>query len=154
MTYRRGKQNPLTRGEVERLNAFLPHLSFKIPELLESSFLESLPAGAGKAAAAGPDQAATAGLTVERSQALATLIIELTQLLPQERGRRFESFLNELFAAYKLAPRSTFRLTGEEIDGSFRLDSQTYLVDAKWHGPQIGFADLMTFSGKVTGKAA
>jgi restriction endonuclease Mrr len=28
------------------------------------------------------------------------------------------------------------------------------LLEAKWHGPQIGFADLMAFSGKVAGKAA
>jgi restriction endonuclease Mrr len=43
---------------------------------------------------------------------------------------------------------------GEQIDGSFRLHTETYLVEAKWHGPQIGFADLMAFSGKVAGKAA
>ena len=43
---------------------------------------------------------------------------------------------------------------GEQIDGSFKLQGQTYLVEAKWHGPQIGFADLMTFSGKVAGKAS
>jgi len=29
-----------------------------------------------------------------------------------------------------------------------------YLLEAKWQGPRIGFADLMTFSGKVSGKAA
>src|SRR3546814_16318465 len=46
------------------------------------------------------------------------------------------------------------RLVGEQIDGSFKLHGQTYLVEAKWHGPQIGFADLMTFSGKVGGKAS
>lgn len=34
------------------------------------------------------------------------------------------------------------------------LHGQTYLVEAKWHGPQIGFAELMTFSGKVAGKAS
>ena len=59
-----------------------------------------------------------------------------------------------MFGAYELAPRGAFRLTGEQIDRSFRLHSETYLVEAKWHGPQIGFADLMTFSGKVSGKAA
>jgi restriction endonuclease Mrr len=62
--------------------------------------------------------------------------------------------LTDLFAAYELAPRGAFRLTGEQIDGSFRLNAETYLVEAKWHGPQIGFADLMAFSGKVSGKAA
>lgn len=52
-----------------------------------------------------------------------------------------------------IAPRGSFRNTGEQIDGSFRLNSQVYLLEAKWHGPPIGFADLMAFSGKVGGKA-
>jgi hypothetical protein len=39
MTYRRGKGNPLTRAEVDRLNALLPGMSFKIPELLDTAFL-------------------------------------------------------------------------------------------------------------------
>jgi hypothetical protein len=67
---------------------------------------------------------------------------------------RFEGFLSDLFAAFDLAPRGSFRLMGEQIDGSFGLHTETYLVEAKWHGPQIGFADLMAFSGKVAGKAA
>ncbi len=149
MTYRRGKGNPLRRDEVERLNALLPNVSFKVPELLDRGFLESL---AAPAAAATP--AASSKLSADRAQALAALLIEISKLGPQERGLRFEGFLNELFAAHHLAPRNAFRLVGEQIDGSFRLDGQTYLVEAKWHGPQIGFADLMTFSGKVGGKAA
>lgn len=149
MTYRRGKGTPLRRDEIERLNALLPQVSFKIPELLDRGFLDSLASGASNAA-----PAAGTGLSAERAQALAALLIEISKLAPQERGLRFEGFLNELFAAHELAPRNAFRLTGEQIDGSFRLDGQTYLVEAKWHGPQIGFADLMTFSGKVGGKAS
>lgn len=149
MTYRRGKGNPLLRDEVERLNALLPNVSFKIPELLDRAFLESLGASAEAPASAVPT-----GLGSERAQALAALLIEISKLPPQERGLRFEGFLNDLFAAHGLAPRNAFRLIGEQIDGSFRLDGQTYLVEAKWHGPQIGFADLMTFSGKVAGKAS
>ena len=42
MTWRRGKGNPLTRIEIDRLNALLPGVSFKIPELLERGFLDSL----------------------------------------------------------------------------------------------------------------
>ena len=81
-------------------------------------------------------------------------LIEISILSPQERGLRFEGFLSDLFAAFGLAPRGSFRIVGEQIDGSFRLHTETYLVEAKWHGPQIGFADLMAFSGKVSGKAA
>jgi hypothetical protein len=78
-----------------------------------------------------------------KAQELATLLTEITGLAPQARGLRFEGFLNELFAGFGLAPRGAFRLVGEQIDGSFRLHGQTYLVEAKWHGPQIGFADLL-----------
>ena len=149
MTYRRGKGIPLRRDEIDRLNALLPNVSFKIPELLDLSFLDAL-AAAAKPATPQP----TSGLSPERAQSLAALLIEISKLVPQERGFRFEGFLNELFAAHDLAPRNAFRIVGEQIDGSFRLDGQTYLVEAKWHGPQIGFADLMTFSGKVGGKAS
>jgi hypothetical protein len=149
MTYRRGKGNPLSRAEIDRLNALLPNVSFKIPELLDRGFLDSLEVRAPE-----PSGSSAAGLSAERSQALAALLIEISKLEPQQRGLRFEGFLNELFSAYELTPRNAFRLSGEQIDGSFRLDGQTYLVEAKWHGPRIGFADLMTFSGKVGGKAS
>lgn len=150
MTYRRGKGNPLTRAEIDRLNSLLPGVEFKIPELLDPGFLSSFaPGNAGEAT-----PQATATLSAAKAQELAALLIEITKLEPQARGLRFESFLNELFAGFELAPRGAFRLVGEQIDGSFRLNGQTYLVEAKWHGPQIGFADLMTFSGKVSGKAS
>lgn len=149
ITYRRGKGSPLTRAELDRLNALLPNVSFKIPELLDRAFLDSLDARK-------PDntEPASKGLSAERCQTLAKSLIEISKLDPQARGLKFEGFLNELFEAFDVAPRGAFRLRGEQIDGSFRLDGQTYLAEAKWHGPLIGFADLMTFSGKIGGKAA
>jgi len=150
MTYRRGKGNPLTRAEIDRLNSLLPGVEFKIPELLDPVFLNSFVQA--KTEDASPQPAAT--LSAAKAQELAALLIEITKLDPQTRGIRFEGFLNELFAGFGLAPRGAFRLVGEQIDGSFSLQGQTYLVEAKWHGPQIGFADLMTFSGKVAGKAS
>ena len=150
MTYRRGKGNPLTRDEIDRLNSLLPGVEFKIPELLDPGFLSSF----AQPKAEEPSLQTTGTLSVAKAQELATHLIEITKLDPQARGLRFEGFLNELFAGFGLAPRGAFRLVGEQIDGSFRLRGQTYLVEAKWHGPQIGFADLMTFSGKVAGKAS
>ncbi len=150
MTYRRGKGNPLTRAEIDRLNSLLPGVEFRIPELLDPGFLSSFRRGNAEEAA----PQSTAALSAAKAQELAALLIEITKLNPQARGLRFEGFLNELFAGFGLAPRGAFRLVGEQIDGSFRLNGQTYLVEAKWHGPQIGFADLMTFSGKVSGKAS
>ncbi len=52
-----------------------------------------------------------------------------------------------------LAPRGSFRLVGEQIDGSFKLGQDTYLIEAKWHDSQIGQADLLVFNGKVQGKS-
>ena len=149
MTWRRGKGNPLTRDEIDRLNAALPGVSFKIPDLLDPAFLKSF----GDPAKTAPTSSPTI-LSVAAAQALTARLMELTRLNPQERGLRFEGFLTDLFAAFALAPRGAFRLIGEQIDGSFRLHSDTYLVEAKWHGPKIGFVDLMAFSGKVAGKAA
>jgi Restriction endonuclease len=149
MTYRRGNGNPLSRTEIDRLNSLLPEVQFKIPELLDPGFLSSF--GQPKSEEA-PSQAMM--LSAAKAQELAALLIEITNLDPQTRGLRFEGFLNELFAGFGLAPRGAFRLVGEQIDGSFRLQGQTYLVEAKWHGPRIGFADLVTFSGKVAGKAS
>lgn len=150
MTYRRGKGNPLTRADIDRLNALLPEVQFKIPELLDPTFLSSFSTPPPTPSAA----AGTARLSIEQAQALAARLVGISQLGPQERGLKFEGFLGELFEGFGLAPRRAFRLVGEQIDGSFRLNGETYLVEAKWHGPQIGFADLMTFSGKVAGKAS
>lgn len=138
MTWRRGKGNPLTRDEIDRLNAALPGVSFKIPELLDPAFLKSFGEPAKPAPSPSP-----AIMSDSAAQALSNRLMELTTLAPQERGLRFEGFLSDLFAAFNLAPRGAFRLVGEQIDGSFRLHTETYLLEAKWHGPQIGFADLM-----------
>lgn len=150
MTYRRGKGNPLTRTEIDRLNSLLPGVEFKIPELLDPGFLNSF--AQSKVEEPLPQVAGT--LSAAKAQELATLLIEISNLEPQVRGFRFEGFLNELFAGFGLSPRGAFRIVGEQIDGSFKLHGQTYLVEAKWQGPQVGFADLMTFSGKVAGKAS
>lgn len=150
MTYRRGKGNPLTRAEIDRLNSLLPGVEFKIPELLDPGFLNSFAQPKAKE----PSPQTAGPLSAAKAQELATHLIEITKLDPQARGLRFEGFLNELFTGFGLAPRGAFRLVGEQIDGSFKLQGQTYLVEAKWHGRQIGFADLMTFSGKVAGKAS
>jgi hypothetical protein len=91
------------------------------------------------------------------SQKLLTLqskLIELSTLQPQPRGYAFEVFLKDFFDAYGLATREPFRLRGEQIDGSFQLSSETYLLEAKWQGLKSGVADLHTFQGKIEQKAA
>ncbi|PZR84731.1 MAG: hypothetical protein DLM68_12085, partial [Hyphomicrobiales bacterium] len=61
--------------------------------------------------------------------------------------------MSDLFALYELAPRGSFRNTGEQIDGSFELPPETFLLEAKWQDAKIGKLDLLAFSGKMEGKA-
>jgi hypothetical protein len=80
-------------------------------------------------------------------------LMGLHTMPPQQRGFAFERFLNDLFQLFQLAPRRSFRLVGEQIDGSFQLGQDVYLVEAKWQNEPTGQSDLLSFSGKVEGKA-
>jgi len=89
------------------------------------------------------------------SQRLNSRFLEVTLLTPQKRGYEFETFLKELFDAYDLSARaSNFRLIGEQIDGSFIMHNDTYLLEAKWQNSPTGVADLHTFEGKLREKAS
>lgn len=44
-------------------------------------------------------------------------------------------------------------MIGEQIDGSFELPPETFLLEARWRDSRGGQADLLTFAGKVDGKA-
>lgn len=81
-------------------------------------------------------------------------LLQVAALAPHARGYAFEGFLKSLFDAFDLAAQEPFRLRGEQIDGSFQLASEIYLLEAKWHGPPIGVAELHTFHGKIEQKAA
>jgi Restriction endonuclease len=148
ITYRK-RSNPLTREQIDRLNEILLRVGYKIPELHELGFLSRLPRTESQSDA-------KAASTVVDSQALAAFqkrLLKLSELDPHPRGYAFQDFLSELFHAYGLAPRGAFRLTGEEIDGSFSLNHETYLLEAKWQNEQVGQSALITFQGKVEGKA-
>lgn len=86
--------------------------------------------------------------------ALRNDLIGFAQLAPQARGYAFETLLRELFNVFGLQAREPFRLKGEQIDGSFVLQGETYLVEAKWQDAPTGVADLHTFHGKLEQKAA
>ncbi|THD45057.1 DUF3644 domain-containing protein [Enterobacteriaceae bacterium ML5] len=77
----------------------------------------------------------------------------MKSMTPQERGYRFESWLNELFSAFSLSPKAGFRIIGEQIDGSFNLHNEIYLVEAKSHSLKTSANDLHVFQGKLDQKA-
>jgi hypothetical protein len=86
--------------------------------------------------------------------ALARELLALSDLAPTSRGFAFEKFLSQAFALFRLAPRGSFRLIGEQIDGSFHLEGETYLLEAKWQGQKIGNRELQSFAGSVHAKSA
>lgn len=85
---------------------------------------------------------------------LSNLILNISALNPQSRGFEFEKFLKSMFDAYGLVGRPSFRNKGEQIDGSFELGNETYLVEAKWQNTPIGVSELHSFHGKVGTKTA
>ncbi len=81
--------------------------------------------------------------------ALLAELMGLQAIQPQPRGYAFEQFLKRLFDAHGLLARGGFRTTGEQIDGSFHLEGETYLVEAKWQNAPTPAADLHAFQGKL-----
>ena len=69
---------------------------------------------------------------------------------PHARGRHFESLLTDLFNAWGMDARGGFTVVGEQIDGSFQLGGDTYLLEAKWHRAKTDANTLHGFQGKVS----
>jgi Restriction endonuclease len=138
----------ITRDEILRLNRVIERVGFRIPELNDSEFLNGL-SGAPQQ----PSEIIASASLHERLSTLSVLYKELRQLDEVRRGFAFEKFLADLFWTFGLAPRSSFRNKGEQIDGSFNLGSETYLLSARWRSKPADRADLVEFSGTVQAKA-
>jgi len=72
---------------------------------------------------------------------------------PQERGFAFEKYLQSLFEIFSLEPRGSFRTIGDQIDGSFILRDECYLLEAKWTSDTIDKGDLVIFNEKVSSRS-
>ena len=144
--YRANKGDEITREEIETLNELLLKIKFKIPELWDNSFLMSLPS---KIIEKQTKKEVDSKILKDFKQRL----LKLNNLNPQERGYQFEKLLQEIFELFDLAPRSSFKLIGEQIDGSIELDNHTYLVEAKWQNKRVDEKELLAFHGKIEGKA-
>lgn len=155
--YRERKGNPITRQEIEQLNAYLRELGFLIPELCDQDFLDSLPEGPEnqleEIQVSQPSQEALQ--RAEKLKELYNRFLELTRSENrQERGYKFQELLTELFNLFNLKPSRAFRVVGEEIDGSFEFKGEIYLVEARWREKPSNEQDLLAFRGKVEGKSA
>jgi hypothetical protein len=107
----------------------------------------------GKGAATpGPHTPAGSPMPAFDTSKYAGLLAELMGLhaiAPHPRGYAFEAFLTKIFNLHGLLARGGFRNTGEQIDGSFYMAGETYLLEAKWHNSPIGAHELSAFQGKI-----
>ena len=155
--YRTRKGDPITREEIDNVNALLMQLNYKIPELHDPRFLASFP---GAPSPSPRPQATTVKPAVsltkpdpKATSELRSQLIGLTNFDAQKRGYEFERFLNSLFKAHNLTPREAFRNRGEQIDGSFIHRHETFLLEAKWQTKEVAVQALWAFAGKVETKA-
>lgn len=72
-----------------------------------------------------------------------------SSMSPQSRGKRLESALNNLFAAYGILVQEAFHLVGEagegvieQIDGVIEMKGALYFVEMKWYQTPIGKAEI------------
>jgi len=73
---------------------------------------------------------------------------------PQSRGFAFEKYLKSFFEISGLEPRGSFKLVGEQIDGSFILHNEVYLLEAKWTNKPLDKSNLVIFNEKVSSKSS
>lgn len=73
---------------------------------------------------------------------------------PQARGYALEKLLNEFLEFEGLHPRGSFKIVGEQIDGSFTWSGHTSLVEAKWTSAVIDGSGFGAFDWKIGGKTA
>lgn len=163
LKYRQKEGRPITRQEIETLNGLILQIGFKFPSLWDPEFLASLEGGLQQRAKAKIEEAVVQEkLKATELSEKAIRLAELKQRFynldamsdRQAAGFAFEHFLNDLFSFFELEPRSPFKLRGEQIDGSFNLDNEIYLVEAKWHKEPISKVVLAAFRDSVASKSS
>ena len=70
----------------------------------------------------------------------------------QARGYALEGILTELAKSNSLETTESFRVCGEQIDGSIKYDGEHYLIEAKWQNVSLTNESVYQFAGKIEGK--
>jgi hypothetical protein len=163
LTYRQKEGKPITANEIENLNGHLLDVGFKFPDLWDPDFIASLRLDSARRAKERVDEVIARKQHKDAKESRRSVDLRdlkeqffglRSEASPQKAGLLFEKILNRMFALHGLAPREPFRVVGEQIDGSFDLDHETYLVEAKWEKSRISEAPLLVFRGKIEGKSA
>lgn len=163
LKYCQKDNQPITEDEIKTLNGLILEVGFKVPSLWDPTFIGSLRTdGHSRASELVQRELKTQEVQIgdqcdfsKRRETLKAKLYSLwTQADRQKAGFELEELLNGLFDLYGLNPRGPFRVTGEQIDGSFELDNEIYLVEAKWESARLSEAPLLVFRGKVEGKSS
>ena len=157
MSNRQQHGSPVTRSEIEHLNAVVDQLQFKIPDLWDRTFLDSLlpdPPHVDQAESQVAEQPAAHDPRQEMPALYDRFLALNAEPDRSKAGRQFEALLGDLFHAWGLSPSRNFRVTGEEIDDSVMLDGATYLIEAKWIAGRTEAQTLYGFRQKVVSKSA
>jgi len=162
LTYRQKQGHPVKPEEIDKVNGLILEAGFKFPDLWDPDFRAALCADGATRATERVEQARTEERLrgTQRSQPSHELeelkrgFIGLHESVDRQKaGLQLEKVLNRLFALHGLSPREPFRVTGEQIDGSFELDHEVYILEAKWQQDPSPAADLYVFREKVEGKS-
>lgn len=79
-------------------------------------------------------------------------LMDESKFTPQQRGYEFEKLIEAKLENEKLEPRASYKPKGEQVDGSFFWQGQTFLLEAKWVKPKIPASSVYAFKGKLDGK--
>jgi len=160
--YRRKNGKPIRSIEIKTLNGYLLELEFKFPALWDKDFWAALESDSTKRAQTmverqlRSDELESAQIAAheKKREELRDFFYSLQSYQDRQgAGRMLESVLNQLFEMFQLSARAAFRVTGEQIDGSFLLDQESYLVEAKWEANPVSEDKLLIFRGKIEGKS-
>jgi hypothetical protein len=87
--------------------------------------------------------------TSQRLAVLKARYFEILGLEPKPRGFALEKLLADVFEAFDLDPRGSFRVIGEQIDGGFAFGGEYFLLEAKWEKDPTARDALDIFAAKV-----
>jgi len=161
--YRQKRGNPLTANDIDLVNGHILDLGFKFPSLWDPDFKASLRQGSAQRAKQRVEEAMQQERVKEtardqrqiRLEALNQNFLALHAMTDRSKaGLAVEKLLTELFGLFGLTSRESFRVVGEQIDGSIELDHETYLLEAKWEKEPLPEAPLLYFRGQIEGKSS
>ncbi len=154
LTYRR-RTNPITKSDILDLNDVVKKIGFKFPDLWDPVFLDSLAAKQAPKPESPP--ASPPPSLAEHRRKLDDFRVRFYSLAAQKdraaAGIAFQKLFGDLLDLFGLHPKPAFRVTGEEMDGYFILDNETYLLETKWEAGRLSEAPLLVFREKVAGRS-